>query len=448
MIDPASPPGPWTISGGPRPKARRDSSYWDFEAEQAAADPLSRLIEHGQLDIVFQPILSLRHQSVVGIEALARPHHMGLQQMFPEAEIRGRMLELDRLCRLKALETYQQLRADQSALPLLFLNFESSVIDQGAMGSGWLLEKVNALGLKPSDIVIELNESRVDDLDSLSEFVNDCHHHGFLIALDDLGAGDSNLPRIAQLRPHIIKLDRHLIANVDRDFYKQETIQALVNLSRSIGCLVLAEGVETQAEVDTCTALGAELLQGFFFARPVKPQHLDLERLLQPLAEATQRQRLQAIQALKARREHSRNLKRLAQEGCDILQKVNPHHFDGALREILSNNQEVEAVYLLDDLGIQVSETHMAADIQVVPSRLFQPARLGSDHSCKEYFFSLVDTGLEIFTTKSYISLATGHQCRTVASFLLHGSTAARFMLCIDVYMPPLSTPLALEGGG
>ncbi len=422
------------------------SSLWDLQGDEPDADHLSRLLEHQELDIVFQPILSLRHKSVVGIEALARPHHMGLGNMFPEAEIRGRMLELDRLCQLKALETYQQLRREQSSLPLLFLNFESSVIDRGALGSGWLLEKVTALGLKSSDIVIELNESRVEDLESLTEFVNDCHRHGFLIALDDLGAGESNLPRIAQLRPHIIKLDRHLIANVDRDFYKQETIQALVNLSRSIGCLVLAEGVETQAEVDTCAALGAELLQGFFFARPVNPQHLDLPRLLPPLAEASQRQRLQAIQALKTRREHSHNLKRLAEEGGDVLQKANPQHFDGALRDILSSNPEIEAVYLLDDQGIQVSETHMAVDAKVVPSRLFEPAQLGSDHSCKEYFFSLVDTGLDLFTTKSYISLATGHQCRTVAALLRHGPTDASYVLCIDVCMPASSTSLAWHG--
>ncbi|MCT0225079.1 EAL domain-containing protein [Synechococcus sp. CS-1328] len=404
--------------------------------ELPRSDALQHLLDHQELDTVFQPILSLRHQSVVGIEALARPRTMGLVQMFLEAETTGRMLEVDRLCRWMALETYRRLRFEPGCRPLLFLNFEASVIDRGVLGSGWLLEAVQAAGLEPGDVVIEVNESRVLDLEALRAFVDDYRQHGFLIALDDLGAGDSNLPRIAQLRPHIIKLDRHLVAHVDRDFFKQETIKSLVNLSRSIGCMVLAEGVETHAEVDTCASLGAELLQGFFFARPRKPDQLDLPGLLEPLAEATRRQRVHATRALKARRQQSLDLHRIAQKGCASLQKVQRQGFDQALRDLLSADQGIEATYLLDERGIQVSETHMAPGINVMSSRLFEPARRGSDHSFKEYFFSLADTGLTRYTTNSYISLATGHSCRTVAVLLRHGLTAANYVLCIDFLTP------------
>ncbi|MEA5421927.1 EAL domain-containing protein [Synechococcus sp. CCY9202] len=310
------------------------------------------------------------------------------------------------------------------------------MIDRGVLGSGWLLERVKASGLEPSDVVIEVNESRVHDLESLRDFVDTYRRHGFLIALDDLGAGDSNLPRIAQLRPHIIKLDRHLVAHVDRDFFKQETIKSLVNLSRSIGCMVLAEGVETHAEVDTCASLGAELLQGFFFARARKAEQLDLPSLLEPLAQATRRQRTHATDSLKARRQQSLDLQRLAQQGCAGLQKAKRQDFDAALWELVANNTGIEAAYLLDDQGIQVSETHMASDVTVLPSRLFEPARRGSDHSFKEYFFSLIDTGLSRFTTNSYISLATGNPCRTVAVLLRHMQTASNYVLCIDFRMP------------
>jgi EAL domain-containing protein (putative c-di-GMP-specific phosphodiesterase class I) len=355
----------------PQAQVSLDTSFSEEipqQDDQTSCDALAELLTNQDLDIEFQPILSLRHQSVVGIEALARPRTMGLVQMFLEAETTGRMLELDRLCRLKALESYSRLRFAEGCRPLLFLNFESSVIDRGVLGSGWLLERVKASGLEPSDVVIEVNESRVHDLESLRDFVDTYRRHGFLIALDDLGAGDSNLPRIAQLRPHIIKLDRHLVAHVDRDFFKQETIKSLVNLSRSIGCMVLAEGVETHAEVDTCASLGAELLQGFFFARARKAEQLDLPSLLEPLTQATRRQRIHATDSLKARRQQSLDLQRLAQQGCAGLQKAKRQDFDAALWELVANNTGIEAAYLLDDQGIQVSETHMASDVTVLPS--------------------------------------------------------------------------------
>ena len=88
------------------------------------------------------------------------------------------------------------------------------------------------------------------------------------MVLDDVGAGHSNLDRIPLFRPDVIKIDRSLITGVDGDFYKQETFKSLVSLSRRIGALVVAEGIETEAEAVTALELGADLLQGFFLGRP------------------------------------------------------------------------------------------------------------------------------------------------------------------------------------
>ncbi|MEB3263392.1 MAG: EAL domain-containing protein [Synechococcus sp.] len=401
-----------------------------FESGDEAID---QLLRDRSLLVEFQPILSLRQLSIVGLEALARPQTMALGKMFLEAQRCGRLLEVDRLCRQRALETFQAWNPPAGgSRPLLFLNFEASVIDAGVVGSGWLRHAVQQAGLQAEDVVIEVNESQVLDLPALRRFVDEYRDHGFLIALDDLGAGDSNLPRIAQLRPHIIKLDRHLVAQVDRDFFKQETVKSLVNLSRSIGAMVLAEGVETQGEVDTCSALGAELLQGFFFARPSPLEALDLPGLMPPLAEAAQRQRSQATERLRARRHQSQQLQQLAEQGCALLQAVEHGGFDEALRLLLRAHESIEATYLLDSRGIQVSDTHMPTNLKVQRSRLFEPAERGSNHSFKEYFYSLTDTGLTRFTTENYISLATGNPCRTVAVLLEHGSADQPYVLCLD----------------
>ena len=78
----------------------------------------------------------------------------------------------------------------------------------------------------------------------------------------------------------------------------------------------------------------------------------------------------------------------------------------------------------------------MPSDINLVASRLFEPARCGSDHSFKEYFYSLADTGLARFTTERYISLATGHSCRTIAVQVRHIPSGENYVLCIDFRTP------------
>ncbi|MFY8149229.1 MAG: EAL domain-containing protein [Prochlorococcaceae cyanobacterium] len=419
------------LRAAPRPYLQALEEFSQPSRVDAWLPDLHDLLEKELLDIHFQPILSLRQKAVVGVEALARPHRMRVGEMFAKAAAAGRLLELDQLCRRKALESYRLLSTVGRTRPLLFVNFEASVIDRAVVNSGTLLSSVEAHGLRPSDIVIEVNESKVLDPDSLRQFV-DCHRDlGFLIALDDLGAGDSNLPRIAQLRPHIIKLDRNLIAGIDHDFFKQQTVKSLVNLCRSIGSLVLAEGVETLEEVDACASLGAELFQGFHFDRPKAPVHLDFPSLLPALVNASQRQREHAVDSLQARRLVGSVLHKLAGDACERLKITDPAHFDSVLQELVQSDEGIEATYLLDSHGLQVSHTHMTHLVSGLPSRLFGPASRGTDHSYKEYFFSLIHAGLQRYTTDSYISLATGQPCRTVTVVFDHISGQS-FVLCID----------------
>jgi len=392
--------------------------------------PLDELLRDESLDVHFQPIFSLRQKAIVGLEALARPKIMNVGEMFSQATKADCLLELDRLCRRKAMENYRDLALPSEPRPLLFFNFEASIIDDGIVGSGAILAAVHAAGLDPRDIVIEINESKVADIGALKRFVDHHRNLGFLIALDDLGAGHSNLPRIVQLRPHIIKLDRDLIDGIDRDFVKQETMKSLVGLCKSIGSLVLAEGVEKIEEVDTCAALGAELFQGFYFSRPKPPHALDFSVLQPSLLKASSRLRKGLAQAMQARRLESNRIQYMVDKGRKLL--LQNGCFDTALATLVRRDMNIEACYLLDQNGIQISSTHLGYDIVVPHTHLFAPAFRGTDHSSKEYFFSLLDCGLDRYTTETYISIATGNLCRTV-SVVLNYSCHEKYVLCIDL---------------
>jgi EAL domain-containing protein (putative c-di-GMP-specific phosphodiesterase class I) len=396
--------------------------------------PLENALGQGALKIAFQPIFNIKQKRIIGIEALARPDALSVKRAFAIAQDTSCLLQLDRHCREQALASYASLpiAPGPTPKPLLFLNFEASVIDAGVEGSGVLLQATRSAGVDPQDVVIEINESLVRHGKALSRFVEHHRSQGFLIALDDLGAGHSNLARIAQLKPHIIKLDRSLISGLDRNFVQQQTVKALAKLGKGIGSLVLAEGVETLDEVDSCAALGIELFQGYVFSKPLPAELLNIGENDPRLLAACGRLRQQAVSNLQQRHLFGQRLKALTEWSKRALRRRSPQDFAAVLASIMEREADLEAVYLLDSQGQQIGATHLGASHQTRTNRLFAPSGDGTDHSSKDYFYSLVDTGLSQFTSDSYISMATGSLCRTVTMALPH-SNGSTYVLCLDI---------------
>ena len=405
--------------------------------------PLENILGQGALKIAFQPIFNVKQKRIIGLEALARPGSRSVGSAFAIAQDTSCLLELDRHCREQALASYAGLRFAPAPTPkpLLFLNFEASVIDGDVEGSGVLLQATHSVGVDPQDVVIEINESLVRNDQALSRFVDRHRSHGFLIALDDLGAGHSNLARIAQLQPHILKLDRSLISGLDRNFVQQQTVKALARLGKGIGALVLAEGVETLDEVDSCTALGIELFQGYVFSKPLPAELLTIGGDDPRLLAACGRLRQQAVSNLQQRHLFGQRLKALAEWSKRALRSHSAHEFSAVLASIIEREADLEAVYLLDGQGQQIGATHLGARHlgarqQARANRLFAPTGDGTDHSSKDYFYSLVDTGLSQFTTDSYISMATGNLCRTLTMTVPH-CNGCTYVLCLDITEHP-----------
>jgi EAL domain-containing protein (putative c-di-GMP-specific phosphodiesterase class I) len=118
-------------------------------------------------------------------------------------------------------------------------------------------------------VVLEITErSSLDKLDNVGERVARLRRMGFRIAVDDLGAGYAGLTTFAQLEPEIVKLDMSLVRDVNTNPTKRKVVRSMTQLAREIGALVVAEGVESEEELDTVVNLGCDFVQGFYFARP------------------------------------------------------------------------------------------------------------------------------------------------------------------------------------
>jgi len=222
-----------------------------------------------KLTTVFQPIMDLGKRSVLGYEALTRGPAGSVYQMplrlFEMAEQADLVFELDRKCRRQAL-------ASATTLPTgarLFVNVYPSAMYDPEFQGGSLGRLVQAQGLSPEDVVLEITEkSAIENYELFAEALAELTRHGFAIAVDDVGAGYSGLEKIARLKPRYLKFDRELIRDIDSSYIRREMTRALKTFADSIDSTIIAEGIERQGELDTLVDLGVGHGQGYLLGRP------------------------------------------------------------------------------------------------------------------------------------------------------------------------------------
>lgn len=235
------------------------------------SDWLLEIIAAGRISSYFQPIVSAKDPAnIFAHEALMR----GFDQagnlvspgvMFDVAREADLLFQLDLAARHSAIQAAKehQLRS------LIFINFTPSSIYDPAFCLRSTVRAIDQAGIPHHKVVFEVTESdRSQDLLHLQEILSFYRQAGFRMALDDLGAGYSGLNLIHQLRPDFIKLDMELIRNVDQDPYKALIAEKLLDIAQQLEITTVAEGIESQAELAWVQAHGADLVQGYFLARP------------------------------------------------------------------------------------------------------------------------------------------------------------------------------------
>lgn len=216
----------------------------------------------GELNVVYQPIVDLKRRSIFAYEALVRstsPHFQGPPAMFTEA-IRSRYCgALGRAVR--------ELTVERAPPFPLFINIHPNEFDEG-----WLVQPDDPIFHHDHPVYLEITESVPLSHFALCQSVlAEVRNRGVLLAVDDLGAGYSNLKYIADLSPQVVKLDRGLIENLQKGTRQHRLVRAIVRLCEDLGTKVVAEGIETEAEAEAVMDAGAHYGQGFFYARPSFP---------------------------------------------------------------------------------------------------------------------------------------------------------------------------------
>ena len=238
---------------------RRASSWSDLEmqaTEQRFGSALARSW------MAFQPIIDVVANRTFAFEALIRTDEESLKRpdlLISTAERLGRIHDLGRTVRAAVARAAASVPDDA----LIFVNVHGLELTDEDMYSDRC-----ALAPFASRVVLEITERMGLDPVTGPTRVAMLRRRGYRIAVDDLGAGYAALGAIATLEPEIVKLDISLIRDIDCHPTKRRVVGAMATLCRELGSRVIAEGVETQAELETVRDMGIDLIQGFLLARP------------------------------------------------------------------------------------------------------------------------------------------------------------------------------------
>ncbi len=411
---------------------------------------IEEILRKGLVTPHFQPLVSLQRSAVVGVEGLSRGYHpesgrlIPAPALFAEADIRGLSRELDLLCRRKILTDFGLLRERFPDI-ILSINIDASAIEK-RIWSGYLKTQVAEAGIPSSSVVIEIVESVVGDLRELKKFVETYREAGFLIALDDVGAGHSNLNRIPLIKPDVIKIDRYLVRQIQADFHKQEVLKSLVSMARHLGTVLVAEGVETPEEGAALLEMGLDLIQGFYFSKPKPHRELEWEPIREKINELGLSFRLDQLAKVEEKRVSMKKYLALSGQIQGELASEPPENFQDRLAKASDGCPSVECLYVLDENGRQVTETVLnRRRAQGRNSALFHPLPKGADHRIRDYFYFLMsgDLSKTHYVTKPYVSMGSGNLCVTIGS-LFKGTDQRKYILCLDLHAPGLGGDKAI----
>ncbi len=236
---------------------------------QALAVELRSILEEGRLKPHFQPILDLRTGDVHGFEGLIRgPSDSVLHSpmnLFGVASASGLLFETERAC----VQILSAAFSSSGQRRKLFVNVSPDALALGFPGSIINLAEMEGLGLSPDDLVIELTECRSSlDFAQLVAAADHYRQQGFAIAMDDLGEGFSSLRLWSELRPEYVKIDQHFIQGVATDPVKHQFLRSIQEIAHKTGAKIVAEGLETEADLAVVMDLGLEYGQGYLLGRP------------------------------------------------------------------------------------------------------------------------------------------------------------------------------------
>ncbi|MCL6649731.1 MAG: EAL domain-containing protein, partial [Chloroflexi bacterium] len=240
---------------------------------------LRHAITHHQLDLVFQPIVSLRTGTVEEIEALVRWNHpqrgaVPPSQFVAVAEESGLIVPLGRWVLHETCAQIRRWLDDGEQPPVVSVNLSARQLQAPALVAE-VAQALDAFDLDPRCLKLEITESvMMHDAEGAVATLQALKALGVRLAMDDFGTGYSSLAYLQRFPIDTLKVDRSFVERLVVDADSRAIVRSIVMLARGLALEVTAEGVETIEQLSTLRALGCDRGQGYYFARPMEATEL------------------------------------------------------------------------------------------------------------------------------------------------------------------------------
>jgi EAL domain-containing protein (putative c-di-GMP-specific phosphodiesterase class I) len=381
----------------------------------------------------FQPIYSLAHRRTVGVEALLRAEQNQLPLSPAEAFYAmvspERRHGLDLAVSQAHVQHFSQLEHSQPHW--LFLNVDAASLSRPERAMA-LANTIREAGLQPGNVVLEVLEHVLELDEALIEGVNLLKKAGFLIAIDDFGVGHSNLDRVCQLEPDLVKFDKDLLRSAVSQPRTRNLLSRLVRLMHEIGALVVEEGIETENDVLVALESGCDLVQGYYVSRPSAAPDADdiiTKRLDSRWDELMVRD---LLKRKITRRQIELARQAFVQSAISLMQGT---PFDQAATPMLAM-PDVIRCFLLDSEGRQIGRNLNSRHNTIASSLKFAPLAdtTGAVWSRRAYFQHAIDQPGVLYMSEPYLSMTDTRSCVTLSMAI--EIDEAMHVLCADVLAP------------
>lgn len=215
--------------------------------------------------MAFQPIFDIDAQQVYSQEALVRgADNAPASAVFAQVGDHN-LYRFDQTCRVTAIKLASELGISTR----LNVNFMPNAVYRPELCIRTTLEAAQTYNFPIDRIVFEVTEGeQITDLTHLRAILTHYRQRGFIVAIDDFGAGYAGLTLLADFQPDLIKLDMGLIRDIDHDKARRTICSSIVEMSRELGVEVIAEGIERRDELRCLADIGVHLFQGYYIAKP------------------------------------------------------------------------------------------------------------------------------------------------------------------------------------